>query len=278
MAIKLSRGGRVRINSFSIDGDSIEFLGNPAGSMDVKFNRVARMGQRYDIIIADLKSIINKESKKPPVSQRYSQAVALLVLANTGIRVGNEDSAEGYVSDLEYSDSYGKTVQTFGLTTIKQEHVRTRKGIVSFDFLGKKQVENTFKLSGELSKLVIPILESNYDPVFKTSEAEFTRFVKKESSPYFSTKDFRTFRANVFAYKIAKTKSKPTTKKEWKETVKECCEYVSGFLNNTYQVVKTSYVDPELWNHIFGNPDELTNKKESKKLGGTLTLKRINNG
>ncbi|MEW5323906.1 hypothetical protein V2J23_18175, partial [Geobacillus thermoleovorans] len=90
-----------------------------------------------------------------PVSTRYAGAVALLVVISTGIRIGNEDSAEGYVSDLKYSDNYGKEVNTYGLATLRQEHVHVRNGIVHFDFVGKKQVDNSFKLNPALSKLVL---------------------------------------------------------------------------------------------------------------------------
>jgi DNA topoisomerase IB len=271
---KLERkGDAVKVSTFNIGGDQVKFLGNINGSMDVKFNRVARIGSRYEEIVEDMEKIINKEGNKVPVSQQYTASVALLCIMSTGIRIGNEDSAEGYVSELKYKeDSFGKVVHTYGLTTILPQHVSIRNNQVNLNFVGKKQEDNSFVLNKELSKLVIPIINSKYTPVFNITEDELTSFIRKKTSPYFSAKDFRTFRANVYAYNKAKTMAKPTSKKEWKETVRAVCEYVSQYLNNTHQVVKTSYVDPMLWDYMFGPITQFDKDKTKKEFGGLLLI------
>lgn len=273
--MKLQRGGKFVPTTFKIGSEDIKFLGRVNGSMDVKFNRTAKIGSRYNEIVADMEKII-RENSRIPTNTAYSNAVALLCIISTGIRIGNEDSAEGYVSDLKYSDTYGKEVHSYGLSTLLQKHVSINNNQVSFDFVGKKQVKNSFTLNPKLSALVIPIINSKYDPIFNITESELTSFIRKETSPYFSAKDFRTFRANVYAYQKAVTLPKPTTKKEWKQAVRTCCEYVAVYLNNTHQVIKTSYADPELWNYMFGPIEQFDKKKtEKKQNGGTLTLNKI---
>lgn len=262
------KGGKLDPDRFTIDGESVLFTGNQTGSMDVKFNKVAKIASRYDKITQDLNEII-KNNSGVPTSKDYNLAVATLVIIKTGIRIGNEDSAEGFYSDYKEE---GKTVfaKTYGLTTLLPEHVKISNGKVQFNFTGKKHVKNTFTLSNELSKIVKPIIESGYNPVFNITEPELTRFIKNETSPYLSSKDFRTFRANVYAYQKASELPKPTTKKEWKESVKEVHEYVSQLLNNTPQVVKRNYVDQRLFDELWGTKEEVaeSEKENKKEMGG----------
>jgi DNA topoisomerase IB len=235
---------------FNIDGIDILFFGNPAGSMDLKFNRITRIAERYDKITNHLKKLIYQNSLEFPANKEYCLAVASLLIIETGIRIGNEDSAEGFIS--EYKEKGKKVLaKTYGLTTLLQEHVEDDNGIIKFDFTGKKHVENKFTLSKEMSEYVRHIRRSNYTPFFNTNDGELTTFIKNETSPYLSSKDFRTFRANVFGYLEAVKLPKPVTKKERRERIREVCEKVSVKLNNTHAVVKTSYLDPDLFDYFF---------------------------
>jgi DNA topoisomerase IB len=279
-----NNGGKLDPDRFTIDGESILFVGNESGSMDVKFNRVAKIASKYNDIIRNLNKIIT-QSSGVPTSKNYNLAASMLLVIKTGIRIGNEDSAEGFFSDFKEK---GKThfARTYGLTTLRPNHVTVDKDVVKLDFTGKKHVENTFTLSKELSKVMIPIFQSGYNPVFGITDAELTKFIKEFTDSYLSSKDFRTFRANVYAYQKASELDKPTTKKEWKAAAKEVYEYTSKLLNNTPQVVKTSYIDPALLDYMWGSVDKVDladkakeqmkkNKKENKKeLGGKFYFKK----
>jgi DNA topoisomerase IB len=256
-------------NDFIIDDVSITFLGNPDGSTSVKFNRVAMIAKRYNQIKEDLLTIIKANGTIHPLPDDYRKAVALLIIMKTGIRIGNEESAEGFMT--EYKEK-GKEVfaKTYGLTTMLQEHIFIRNQQVFFSFTGKKHVLNEFKLDKDLSQYVIPIIKENAEPVFRITESELTSFIKRITSRYFSSKDFRTFRANVFAFEKIKTLTGVSNKKEHKEAVKMVLEYVSEKLNNTPQVCKTSYIDPRLYDYILGEPEKI--EKEVKEYE-----KRINN-
>jgi DNA topoisomerase IB len=266
--IGFKKGGDVKYSHrFLIDGREVGFYGNVNGSTDVKFNRVAMIASRYTEIVNKLRNIINS-SKSIPTSIRYNCAVATLIILKTGIRIGNEDSAEGFYS--EYKEK-GKRVlaKTYGLTTMERNHIKiSPNGIVSFDFIGKKHVDNHFVLDKELSQYVISIYQSGYDPVFNIDDYTLTKFIKDETSPYFSSKDFRTFRANVYGYRYLMSLPTPTDKKTYKESVKYVCTMVSKKLNNTPQVVKTSYIDPDLFVYNWGSEDQWD--KEKKEYGGLI--------
>jgi hypothetical protein len=120
--------------------------------------------------------------------------------------------------------------------------------------------------------MIIRIENEKLTPLFGITEGELTKYIKDTTSPYFSAKDFRTFRANVFAYRFAKSIPKPTTKKEQKKAVNTVAEMVSVKLNNTPGVCKKSYIDPNLFIFMFGKAEQFDKPKEDdkKEFGGLL--------
>lgn len=271
-------GGRIDADYQWIDGESILFLGNQHSSMDVKFNRVASIAYRYQRIQDKLSSIIEKEAGTMPTSKEYNLAVASRILLATGIRIGNEDSSEGFFS--EYKEK-GKKVfaKTYGLTTLTADHISTTAGVVSFDFTGKKHVENTYTLNKSLSGLTAPIIASKHTPLFGIDEPELTSFIKNKLGKNYSSKDFRTFRANVYAYQVASKLPAPTSKKEKREHIRTVAEHVSKLLNNTPQVTRSSYMDKRLFDYLWPDTQvekaqklqkEKDKKIDKKRQGGLL--------
>lgn len=262
------KGGELKEQIFDIDGQRVPFFGNIESTTENKFNRVAMIASRYLKIKQDMYRIL-QENQQFPTNKDFNCAVALLLIMSTGIRIGNEDSAEGYMTvPYEGSKIKPKFVKTYGLTTMLPEHVSIQNGLVELNFLGKKHVQNRFKLSPELSKLVIRVYKSGYSPVFNIDDYDLTSFIRKKTSPYFSSKDFRTFRANVFAYEAIKSLPRPTNKKEYKEAVKSVAIYVSTRLNNTEGVVKKSYIDPRIFERFLGKESDFDIKKTY--IGGLL--------
>lgn len=258
---------------YNIEGREIPFMGNANSTPELKFNRVAMIASRYPRIIKKLNEIV-RQNATVPTNKDYNLAVATIVIIQTGIRVGNEDSANGYMTiPHPNSDEPSRFVKTYGLTTMLPSHVSIDNGIVSFDFIGKKQVENTFTLDRKLSGLVMRVINSNYDPVFNITESELTTFIKNTTGVNFSSKDFRTFRANIYAWEeLSKIEALPTTKSEWNDTVNFVAEIVSKKLNNTPGVVKRSYVDPELFDYMLGKKDDIGKKPTNKKAMGGIFL------
>lgn len=262
------KGGEIKEQIFDIDGQRIPFFGNIQSTTNNKFNRVAIIASRYSKIKQDMYNII-RQNPEFPTNTEFNCAVAVLLILKTGIRIGNEDSAEGYMTTpYEGSKMKPKFVKTYGLTTMLPEHVTVKNGIVHLNFLGKKHVENSFVLDPELSKLVIRIYKSGYRPVFNIDDYTLTKFIKLKTSPYLSSKDFRTFRANVYAYEAIKNIKLPTNKQEYKEAVNMVADYVSERLNNTREVVKKSYIDPRIFERFLGKESDYDTEK--KYFGGII--------
>lgn len=172
----------------------------------------------------------------------------------TGIRIGNEESADGYVTKPHpnQKDKKPEFVQTFGLTTLKREMVSFRNGNCILKFVGKKQVQQRLVIADK--KLVtqwkrLYELTEKGEYMLSVTDYDVRKFVKKSVGGKFMVKDFRTLFANLTAYEVMEkllSKKKPTTKKEVKLEVRFITEEVSKKLGNTPAVCKRSYIDDML--------------------------------
>lgn len=239
--------------SVIVDGFEYKMLRSKNCSNNGKFNRAAKLLSKFNEVSAKMDGYIER-GKGCSLNARLALAVKMMMY--TGIRIGNESSAEGYTTKpYEYSTKEPEFVQTYGLTTIKPEHCRKTTKRVFLNFLGKKHVDNYFTIEGLLAKQFKEVLKfaEEFETVFEITAYELTKFIKVHVGKQFSPKDFRTMRANMFAWEKfveISERDQPTTKKELNAEKKEICLYVSDKLNNTPGVCKTSYIDCYLWNEF----------------------------
>ena len=191
--------------------------------------RVNIFGTEYGFCRSAKANYEDKHNRMVKLATRFDTArcaLACKMMMYTGIRIGNEGSAEGYITKPHpNSKKEPEFVQTYGLTTLLPEHVLVKGRKVYLNFIGKKQVENSFTLSGELAKQVKEVLKTveQGETLFEITEYELTKFIKRYVGRRFTPKDFRTLRANM---------------------------YVSEHLNNTPGVCKASYIDSMLWDEV----------------------------
>lgn len=242
--------------TFEVDGEMTTFFRSPKGSYSGKFNRMVKLAKLF----TGLDSMMGRIAKRGElVTLNARLACACRLMLHTGIRIGNESSAEGYMTTVS---PYDKTrepefVQTYGLTTLLPEHVTLRGGKVYLNFLGKRSVKNSFVVTGDLATHVEKIKLTAQPPetLFEITAYEFTKFVKRHIGANFTPKDLRTMRANIEAWKsFSRHKDElmeVKTKSAFNALVKQVCTDVSEKLNNTASVCKTSYIDPYLWDYMY---------------------------
>lgn len=228
-------------------------------NFDDKFKRAVKLAYKFDKLSEKLDGIIERGNH---YTDNARMALALKLMMYTGIRVGNEDSAEGYMTKPHPNSKVEpKFVKTYGLTTLLREHIIVGPRKVFLSFIGKKQIENSFKLTGLLAKQVKQVLKCDLDTVFDITPYELTKFIKVHVGKNFTPKDFRTMKANMLAWEKAEEimlrKDTPTTKKGIRAELKELYEYVSEGLNNTPSVCKKSYIDDGVENYIIENRYEI---------------------
>lgn len=220
--------------------------GNPIGGYGDKFNRIAKLHSMKDYLLRKMDDF----QKAGAVTHRTKCALAVKMMMLTGIRIGNESSAEGYVS--KRSDAMGRTIQTYGLTTLNKKHFTFRNGLCYVTFVGKREVKQTYKIGD--AKLIAQIKRvmgatTDSETMLGLSDYELRKFIAKSVGNKFCAKDFRTLYANVMASDIHARICKeplPNTKTEANAEIKTICEYVAEQLGNTPGVCKRSYIDSGL--------------------------------
>lgn len=235
-----------------IFGQEYGFCRSAKCSYKDKHNRMVKLAFRFEELSNKFDGMIERGQY---TSSNARLALACKMMMYTGIRIGNEGSAEGYMTKPHpFSKEEPKFVQTYGLTTLMKEHIECKGRKVFIHFLGKKHVDNTFTLTGVLARQV-RMLYKLYDgnTMFGITDYQLTKFIKKYVGRQFTPKDFRTMKANMLAYEKFEEiceRELPSTKKEYNAEVKEIATYVSEHLNNTPGVCKTSYIDSYLWDEV----------------------------
>jgi len=214
-----------------------------------KFSRAKKLLNNWDNIEEKLFRILNRGFNN--LSHNFLCSWAVLVMMKTGIRVGNEKSAEGYVSINKYSKHFNKKIKTYGITTILIRHCKIVDNRVVLNFIGKKAVEQTFVIEDEYlvnSFRAISYGKGKNDRVLNISHYDLTKFVKKYIGKKYCIKDIRTARVNLEFIREMKNNEnvKFTTKRDNNRLIMNCVEKVANKIGHTKAVCKNSYISKEL--------------------------------
>lgn len=238
------------MTTINIYGVDYVFAKSVNAGFDDKQKRAVKLASKFEELDKKFDGMIERGNY---VTDTARCALACKMMMHTGIRIGNESSSEGYMTNPHpNSKKEPEFVKTYGLTTLLPNHIQVQRGKAYINFLGKKSVENSFCIGGTLAKQIKEVLStvSDGETFLEITAYELTKFIKRYVGRKFTPKDFRTMRANMYAnekmLELMKHEA-PTTKREYNAEVREVCEYVSEKLNNTPGVCKKSYIDGDLW-------------------------------
>jgi DNA topoisomerase I len=176
-----------------------------------------------------------------------SAGAALLDLG--GFRIGGE----------EYADADTDADQvSFGLATLRRDHVAVRMTTVRFDYPGKGGVSVAQEVTDDAVAVVVRSLLGRRDPspeLFGYWDGRRWRDVRTTdinahlldlSGVEITAKDFRTWHGTVCAAVALATSAPAASEAARRRTVAAAMREVAEFLGNTPAVARTSYVDPRL--------------------------------
>ena len=165
--------------------------------------------------------------------------------------------------DLGYfrigNDVYTDTNGSFGLTTLRKDHVTKRKGVLTFCFVGKSGIEHCITIDdpGAIEALdVMRRRRGGGDKLLAWRDGRQWRpldsglvndYIRSTTGIEATAKDFRTWHATVIAAAaLASTKEPGQTKASRKRAVTATMKEVSEFLGNTPALARSAYVDPRV--------------------------------
>jgi len=168
-------------------------------------------------------------------------AAVVRLLEKTFIRVGN--------------DEYARDNKSFGLTTMRDGHVRISGSTVRFIFRGKSGVAHALALDDRrLAKIVrqcrdLPGQElfqyrDEHGSVVDIGSADVNAYLKEATGEDFTSKDFRTWAGTVLAAQLLRDFERVDSQARAKKNVVAAIEQVAKRLGNTRAVCRKCYVHP----------------------------------
>jgi DNA topoisomerase-1 len=156
-------------------------------------------------------------------------------------------------------EAYAESNNSYGLATIKKEHVSIDNGSVIFNYVAKSGQERYIALADDLVLQAVrellarrgggPELLAYKDrrQWHDVNSADINNYIKTHVGEEMSSKDFRTWHGTVIAAVVlAEANESAKTITARKRAVSSAMKEVAGYLGNTPAVARTSYVDPRV--------------------------------
>ncbi len=149
---------------------------------------------------------------------------------------------------------------SYGLSTLRPEHVHTNGHCMVLEFAGKSAVEHAHPVTdGEVCQVLRDLrrrrkgekrLFAYWDGTAKrwheVSADEINEYLREISGEQMSAKDFRTWHGTVKAAEELAAEGPQPTKTKRKKAVSKAMKEVAELLGNTPTVARASYVDPRV--------------------------------
>lgn len=198
-----------------------------------------------------------------PFSRRLPRARTVVedALDGSGMSLDRAEATAFRLLDRGYfrigSDTYTSENGSFGLTTLRREHVRRSGGRLLFDFPAKTGAARSVEIEDEITIAAIEAMRrrrSGPDELLvykdrrgwhRLDPAAVNEYLKGLLGEEVSAKDFRTWHGTVHAAE-ALADRRATGRTGMRRAVKAAMEEVAGYLGNTATVARQSYVHPKV--------------------------------
>src|SRR5215211_3245801 len=227
-----------------------------------KFDRLAQFAKA----LPNIRRRVAQDLKLPGLPRQKVLATIVRLLERTFIRIGNEE--------------YARENKSFGLTTLKNRHVKVKGAQVRFRSRGKSGREHELDVTDRrVAKVIARCQDLAGQDLFQyvdddgevqnvTSE-DVNEYLRQIAGDDFTAKDFRTWGGTVLAAIALNRQEEFQTKKQAKSGIKTAITAVAELLGNTPAVCRKCYVHPVI-------VEAYLNRTRIAGLNGTTSLKPPN--
>jgi DNA topoisomerase-1 len=152
-------------------------------------------------------------------------------------------------------DRYAKRSRTFGITTLRKNHVRIRGSRITFRYRGKHSILlHSAVVDPELASAMRELIALPGQRLFQFvnddgkpspfDQRRLNGYIKEHLGEEFSAKDFRTWGGTLIAAIELAQHEPPETPTEAKRRIAAVMRLVGEKLGNTPAVARSSYVSP----------------------------------
>jgi DNA topoisomerase-1 len=206
---------------------------------ETKFHRLLEFGQA----LPALRLLLEEDISGKELSEKKVIALVVSLMERTYIRIGNS--------------GYEKMNGSYGLTTLKDKHVKVEGEKLQFSFVGKKGIAQNISLRNKkLARLVKQCRDIPGKELFQYYDAAGNRksvdsgminnYIREAAGVDFTAKDFRTWAGSLNILRAFKSIGEAIDETAKKKNIVAALDEVSSKLGNTRTVCKKYYVHPGL--------------------------------
>jgi DNA topoisomerase-1 len=191
-----------------------------------------------------LRRAVARDLKRDGMPRERALACAVRLLDLGFFRIGGEEYAEAN--------------ESYGVATIRREHVRLHDGQMVFDFPAKSGQRRVQAIGDPVARRAIEtmrrrrggpedLLAYREDGAWRDVRSDdVNAYIQEHAGEGFSAKDFRTWHGTVLAAVELAREPAPTSQGGAKRAIGAAIERVAEALGNTPAVCRSSYVDPRV--------------------------------
>jgi DNA topoisomerase-1 len=186
--------------------------------------------------LPDLRRRLKADLRRKGLAKEKVMAAIVALLQETLIRVGNED--------------YARANASFGLTTLRNRHVRVRGKMLTFQFKGKSGKQWDLSLHHpRIARIVASCQElpgqhlfeyRDADGTVRPASSEVNDYLREITGKDITAKDFRTWAGTVKAAIAFAASQVPPSKK----AVRAVIAAIADELRNTVAICRRCYIHP----------------------------------
>ncbi|WP_113660932.1 DNA topoisomerase IB [Pedobacter nanyangensis] len=206
---------------------------------DHKYFRLLEFGKA----LPRARKLLEKDLRRKNLDERKVLAICVAVLQDTLIRIGTV--------------AYQKNYNSYGLSTLKDKHVKHKAGATFLSFVGKKGVKQEIRLTDKrLVKLVKRCKDIPGQDLFQfytkdrqrkaVDSGMINQYIREITADDFTAKDFRTWGGTLEAMRQLAICTSENPEVSAKKLVVTALDCVAAKLGNTRAVCKSAYVYPIL--------------------------------
>jgi DNA topoisomerase-1 len=188
-----------------------------------------------------IRARVDNDLKQPSLTREKVVATVVALLERTLIRVGNEE--------------YAKENSSFGLTTLRDRHVRIEGNSVRFHFRGKSGQMHEITLEDKkLARIVrecrdLPGYElfqypDEFGEIHSVDSSDVNGYLREITSEDFTAKDFRTWAGTVQTALTLAATGRAETQTEAKRNIVQAIKETAARLGNRPATCRNYYVHP----------------------------------
>jgi len=208
---------------------------------DTKYTRMISFARKLPAI----RKRVFQDLKLPGLPRNKVLAAVVRLLEVSLIRVGN--------------DEYARENDSFGLTTMRDRHVRVRGEALLFHFRGKSGKWHDVDIRDRrLAKIVKSCQDLPGQELFQYIDEEEKRqdvhsndvndYLREISGEDFTAKDFRTWAGTVLGAMALQELKQFDSQAQAKKNIVQAIESVATRLGNTPSVCRKCYIHPDILN------------------------------